>query len=175
MSEYKMLERKLMYQGKILSAYQEKLQFPNGQVATRDLIEQVDAVAILAITESDQVIIVKQYRDGAREELLEIPAGLIDEGEEPITSAKRELLEETGCIAENWQEVASFYASPGSVTSRTTLFVATNLKMVSEQSLDEHEFVEISTMPLSKFLSTPFKDAKTLIATRYALEYSLRK
>lgn len=164
-----------MYKGKILSAYQEKLQFSNGQIATRDLIEQADAVAILAITENDQVIIVKQYRDGAREELLEIPAGLIDTGEEPITSAKRELLEETGYISESWKEAASYFASPGSVTSKTTLFIATHLKKVSEQSLDEHEFVEISTMPLSKFLETPFKDAKTLIATRYALEYSLRK
>lgn len=166
---YKVLDRHLHYQGKILSVFQEMLQFPNGAITSRDIVEQVNSVAILAILDQE-VLLVKQYRDGAHKELIEIPAGLIDEGESAHEAARRELLEETGYVANSLTPLVTYFANPGSNRSQTTLFLAQDLSKIADLCLDEHEFVTLMSMPIESFLKTPFEDAKTLLAARYLMQ-----
>src|SRR4029453_18115688 len=86
-----------------------------------------DAVAIVALDSEERVVLVRQRRVAIGGTLLELPAGLIDEGEEPRASAQRELREETGLHGGSWRELASFWTSPGFVNERVTVFVATGL------------------------------------------------
>jgi 8-oxo-dGTP pyrophosphatase MutT (NUDIX family) len=101
-----------------------------------------DAVAIVAVDADGRFVLVRQRRPAAGAELLEIPAGLIDEGEEPLATAKRELREETGLQGGSWRELASFWSSPGFVDERVTVFAADGLDE-GEPEPDDGEELEV--------------------------------
>lgn len=86
------------------------------------------AVAVVAVDEDDRIVLVRQHRPAAGTQLLELPAGLIDEGEEPLETAQRELREETGLRGGDWRQVASFWSSAGFTDERVTVFVATGVQ-----------------------------------------------
>lgn len=90
-----------VYSGKIIDVYSDRVKLQNGKVTDRDVVRHKDAAAILALDDDMQVLTVKQYRYPIGKELIELPAGLIDEGEGPLEAAKRELREETGYIADS--------------------------------------------------------------------------
>jgi 8-oxo-dGTP pyrophosphatase MutT (NUDIX family) len=101
-----------------------------------------DAVAIVAVDADGRFVLVRQRRPAAGAALLEIPAGLIDEGEEPLATAKRELREETGLQGGSWRELASFWSSPGFVDERVTVFAADGLDE-GEPEPDDGEELEV--------------------------------
>ena len=103
-----------------------------------EIADTPDAVAIVALDAQQRVVLVRQRRVAIDGELLELPAGLIDEGEEPLASAQRELREETGLHGGSWRELASFWTSPGFVNERVTVFVAAGLEE-GEPEPDEGE------------------------------------
>jgi 8-oxo-dGTP pyrophosphatase MutT (NUDIX family) len=103
-----------------------------------EIADTPDAVAIVALDSEQRVVLVRQRRVAIGGTLLELPAGLIDEGEEPLASAQRELREETGLHGGSWRELASFWTSPGFVNERVTVFVATGLEE-GEPEPDEGE------------------------------------
>lgn len=98
-------------------------------------------VCILAITESEEIVCIKQYRHAFKTELWELPAGAIDGEEQPIEAAKRELLEEVGIEANAWLSLGCFYPSPGSTSEVIHLFLAKQL-IYKEQRLEEAEQIE---------------------------------
>ena len=103
------LESKNVYKGKIIDVYSDKVRLENGRITYRDVVRHIDAVAIFAIDSEGDVLIVKQHRYPVGKELIELPAGLIDEGETPLEAAKRELKEETGYRANSWNELIHFF------------------------------------------------------------------
>ena len=121
------------------------------------------AVAVVAVDAADRVVLVRQLRPAVGEVLLEIPAGLIDEGEKPLTTAQRELREETGLHGGSWSELTSFWISPGFASQRLTIFAATGLEE-GEADPDDGEELEIVRWPLVEVAARlgEIDDAKTV-------------
>ncbi|MGB9803044.1 NUDIX domain-containing protein [Desulfofundulus sp.] len=171
----KKLDSRLVYRGKILNLRVDTVLLPDGRTGTREVVEYAGAVAIVALSEKKEVFLVRQYRYPVGRELLEIPAGKIESGEEPLQCARRELAEETGLRAERWQELCSFYSTPGFTSEKMHLFLARDLSQ-EHQRLDEDEFVQVVKVPLDEALAMVWQgvicDAKStagLLATHYLL------
>lgn len=124
-------------------------ELPNGETSDFDLYDSPSTIAILAITKEKNVILTKQFRPGPEKILLELPGGFVDENEEPIEAAKRELLEETGYQG-NIQLAGTNYQSAYSTLTKYT-YVATACEKIKAQDLDPKEFIEIVEMPLTEF------------------------
>lgn len=122
------------------------------------------AVAIVALDAAERLVLVRQTRPAVGAELLELPAGLIDEGEELLATAQRELREETGLHGGSWRELVSFWTSPGFVNERVTVFVAEGLEE-GEPEPDEGEDIEVVRWPLPEVEARlhELEDATTLI------------
>jgi len=135
-------------------------------VHLEDGIEYADsagAVAIVAKDADDRIVLVRQERPAVGAALLELPAGLIEEGEEPLATARRELREETGLHGGSWEELTSFWSAPGFVRHRLTIFVAEALEE-GEAAPDEGEELEVVRWPLPEVGArlAEIEDAKTL-------------
>jgi ADP-ribose pyrophosphatase len=130
----------------------------------REIVEPPNAVAIVAVDEHGYVTLVRQLREAARAELLELPAGGIEAGETPLECAKRELVEETGLIGGTWRQVASFYSSPGFCRERIDVFVAEGLHRgaAAPGAEEQFEHVRVPVVELAELLSR-VEDAKTLV------------
>ena len=123
-----------------------------------------DAVAIVALDAEGRIVLVRQHRRSVRADVLELPAGLVDEGEELLATAKRELREETGLRGGSWRELTSFWTSPGFVNERVTVFVADGLDE-GEPEPDEGEELEVVRWTREEVEARieSFEDATTLI------------
>ncbi|MFC4767238.1 NUDIX domain-containing protein [Effusibacillus consociatus] len=158
---------KKIFEGKIISLQIDTVTLPNGKQATREIVRHPGAVAILAITNENRVILVRQFRKACGRSLVEIPAGKLEPGEDPAECAKRELLEETGYRAENWRHLHSMFTSPGFADELIHLYVATGLTM-GEQQLDADEFLDLmkaDRAEVERLLATDeIADAKTITA-----------
>ena len=156
----------------------QTVQLPNGQEAKREVVLHPGAVTVLAITAEDKVLLVRQFRKPCERVLVEIPAGKLEPGEEPLASAKRELEEETGYQAREWQHLNSFYTSPGFADELIHLYVARDL-VKTAQNLDQDEFLdvlEVSADELRKMITDQeIYDAKTLTAAYWWLASSRGK
>jgi ADP-ribose pyrophosphatase len=129
----------------------------------REIVEHPGAVAIVAVDPEDRVTLVRQLREPARKELLELPAGTLEEGEEPIATAKRELTEETGLTGGSWRQLAAFYTTPGFCRERMHVFVAEGVEAgEARQAADES--IELETVPVGELrrLVRELEDAKTI-------------
>ncbi|MGZ4106538.1 MAG: NUDIX hydrolase, partial [Tumebacillaceae bacterium] len=115
---------------------------PNGNQSTREVVLHPGAVTVLAITEDDKVLLVRQYRNPCDTVLIEAPAGKLEKNEDPLEAAKRELEEETGYTANKWQHLSSFYTSPGFSNEILHAYVATELTKTA-QNLDNDEFLDL--------------------------------
>jgi len=128
-----------------------------------ELVVSPGAVAIVAVDAADRVVLVRQLRPAIGGALLELPAGLTDEGEEPLATAQRELQEETGLHGGTWRELTSLWFSPGFASQRLTIFAATGLEE-DEADPDDGEELEIVRWPLAEVEARlgELEDAKTL-------------
>ncbi len=115
------------------------------------VLEYPDWVNVIALTEDNQVILVRQYRHAAGEEFLELPGGVIEKGESPEEGARRELLEETGYEFDKAEFLCELYANPATATNKTHCFLATGGKKTSEQNLDRGEEILIELVSLADF------------------------
>lgn len=129
----------------------------------KQIVVHPGSVAVVAIDQQERVVLVEQYRQPARKELLELPAGVREEGETPLETVQRELREECGLHGGEWHEVASAWTTPGFVRERLTLFVATGLEE-GDADPDEGEDVRIVRRPVSEIprLLGEIEDLKTL-------------
>jgi 8-oxo-dGDP phosphatase len=126
---------------RIISVRSDKVQMPDHHFAERTVVTHPGAVAVLAIDDADRVLMIKQYRHPTQRLLWEIPAGLRDtEGESPLATAERELLEEAGYRAGRWHTLVDFFPSPGYTTERLRIFLARDLVPVPDSGYErEHE------------------------------------
>ena len=126
-------------EGVVVSVRRDTVQMPDGQQVGREVVEHPGAVGIVAMDEAGRVLLIRQYRHPAGRLLWEIPAGLRDvAGEPPLKTAQRELLEEAGYLAADWQVLADFFTSPGITSERLRVYLARGMRRVPDA---EREYV----------------------------------
>jgi ADP-ribose pyrophosphatase len=168
----KTIEKEKIFAGKVIDLYVEEVLLPNGKTSKREIIKHPGAVAVIAVTDEGKIVLVRQYRKAMERVLVEIPAGKLEKGEEPIATARRELEEETGYKCEKMRHLISFYTSPGFADELVHLYIAENLsKLENSASLDEDEFVDVLEVTLEEALQLvnerQIYDAKTAYAIQY--------
>ena len=129
----KMLSRKDVYDGLLVRVHVDEVELPNGRTARREVVDHVDGVAVLALDERNNVLTVTQYRYVFGRTLLEIPAGKLDPGEDPVTGALRELKEETGAVPDIFLPLGKILPAPGCYGEALHLFLARGLHMEEQQ------------------------------------------
>ena len=172
-----MKERKLSsemkFDGKLIKVTYDIAEV-NGTDAWREVVHHPGASAIVAIDEDNRIIMEKQFRYALNDYLLEIPAGKLDAGEDPLVCAKRELEEETGIIASEWISLGTIATSPGFCNEVIHLYVAKGLSK-GEIHWDEDEYVEVERYTFDELLQRikeeTIKDSKTLSALLLAMPY----
>lgn len=171
---YEVIKSEMRYKGYIVDVVNDKITLPDGKTAHREVIVRGSATAIVPVDENGIVSMVRQYRHGTREMLLEVPAGMIDPGEDPQTCAIRELEEETGLIAGKIVKLTDLSITPGYCNERITLYLATDLTP-GKQNFDEDEFLELEKYPLDTLvemvMSGEITDAKTICGILMAQQY----
>lgn len=157
-----------IYSGKVMSVWKEHLELPDGREVEYELVKQKGGAAVLPVDDEQNVYLVKQYRNTLNRVNLEIPAGCYDYPEEPkLDCAKRELLEELGITAGNWEYFTEIITDIGISDERVSIFFATELEM-GECHLDEDEFIKLIKLPYEEALRMVYAgeivDAKTVVA-----------
>ncbi|MCY8465293.1 NUDIX hydrolase [Bacillus atrophaeus] len=170
--EEKTIQKEKLFSGKVIDLYVEDVELPNGKTSKREIVKHPGAVAVLAVTDSNKIILVNQYRKPLERTIVEIPAGKLEKGEEPEYTALRELEEETGYTAKKLTKITAFYTSPGFADEIVHLFLAEDLSVLEEKrELDEDEFVEVMEVTLEDALklveTREVYDAKTAYAIQY--------
>lgn len=168
----KTIKSEIIYDGKIIRLRRDMIILPDNRSTTREIVEHPGAVVILAEKEEHKIILVKQYRKAIDKVLLELPAGTLEPFEKPLDCAKRELEEETGYVAKNWQEVFEFYSAPGFCNEKLTFYYASELSVTgSHTDFDEFiEIVEIKREEIKLLLNDKkIVDAKSLIGIQWWL------
>jgi ADP-ribose pyrophosphatase len=163
-----------VYSGRIWNVVSKTFELNHDQM-TRDFIDHPGAVAILALNERDEVLVIRQYRAPVNEFLLEIPAGLTDVKDEPkLETAKRELAEETDYQASNWEILQVFHTTPGSSSERITIYLASELEKQPDSFLrtGEEKHLEVLWIPFPELLAAVTKSrlkSPTLVVAILAL------
>ncbi len=155
-----------VFEGKLLRVKCDSVRLPDGSPATREYIQHDGAVMIVPLLDSGEILMERQYRYALRQHCLELPAGKIDGGEEPLACAKRELLEETGYVAREWTYLATIHPTCAYSTERILIYLARGLEHRGSKP-DDGEFLEVLTMRLPQLLelvrSGEITDVKTVI------------
>ncbi|MBO8163100.1 MAG: NUDIX hydrolase [Brevibacillus sp.] len=156
-----------IYDGRIIKVKVDEVRLPNGKTAKREIVNHQGAVAVLALTDEGRMVTVRQFRKPLERTIVEIPAGKLEPGEDPLECAKRELAEETGYQAEQFTHLSSFYTSPGFADELLHLYLATGLQPGPVKP-DDDEFVEVEELTLEEAKRLhergEIRDAKTVLA-----------
>ncbi|KAA9293712.1 NUDIX hydrolase [Aerococcus urinae] len=166
----KTLTKETIYQGSLIEVEKHVVELQNKEKANREIIHHAPAVAILALN-NDKLLLVKQYRKAIEKAILEIPAGLVDPGEDLLTAAKRELEEETAFQAKNWQALDKFYVSPGYLDEYLQIYQASSLaKVAHPKAQDADEHIEVFQLSFEEVQAAIEKgdicDMKTIYAVK---------
>lgn len=166
-----------VYDGKLLNVFVDDVLLPDGSTSTRDWIKHPGASAIVPVFEDGTIMLIKQFRYPSRRTFVEVPAGKIDSGESPESTAKRELTEETGISCKFIEKTGSFFPAIGYADEEIHVFVAWGLTQ-TDQDVDDDEFVIKHRIPFSKALnliySGEIQDAKTICSIIQAHQWWLK-
>ncbi len=147
---------------------------PSGRETTREVVEHSDCVAVIAVDANDNVLLVSQFRQAVKKELLEIPAGGIEPGEDPVVAVRREMQEETGYLPKKVEKLGGFYSAPGYCTEYLYLYLATDLTP-SQLYAEDTASIRLVRVPVTKIpsliTSDSICDAKSIAGLHMFLEY----
>ena len=170
----KQIETKTVYKGLIVNIRSDVAEMQNGKRVPREIVEHPGGVGIIPVTGDNKVLMVRQYRYPMEEELLEIPAGKLDEGEAPIDCAVRELSEETGYTAGTIVDMGAIYPSPGFCKETLYLYLALDLRS-GDRHPDEDEFLSVEAVDIDELIELIMRnempDAKSIIGIMKTKEY----
>jgi len=176
--EEKTMKTEKIYEGKILNLRIDMVELPDKKYSKREIVEHPGAVAIAALTDDNEIILVKQYRKAVEKELVEIPGGKVEISEEPREAAVRELKEETGFSADKMEYICEFYTSPGFTNEKLYLFLATGLK-AGESHPENDEYIDVLKFKLDNLVDMVWKgqilDSKTIIGAFAVSSYLQNK
>jgi ADP-ribose pyrophosphatase len=162
---FEKMNSEIVYQGRVFDVRKDQVRLPDGRVVQIDLIEHRGAVTIVPLDSDGQIWFIRQYRHPANQELLELPAGVMDEGEAPEISALRELREEIGMAARKLRRIGEFFLAPGYSTEYMYVYLAEDL-YPSPLSPDLDEVIQIEKTPIdqvgSLIINGQVQDAKSL-------------
>ena len=163
----KALKKEVVYKGKKFSFCSDEVLLPNGKTSKRDYVTHPGAVTVAALDENKELYFVRQFRYPYGRVMLELPAGALEKGEDPVDAGLRELREETGALSSGLHSLGEFYPSVGYSDEVIYLYYA-RIEGFGEQELDEDEFVNTVKIPLKKavemVLNNEIKDGKTIAA-----------
>ena len=167
----KLVTSRTGYEGKLLTLKEDEVRLPNGSSATREYVLHQGASMAVPLFEDFSLLFERQYRYPVGNHFLELPAGKVDRGEAPLAAARRELIEETGYVAERWRHLATLYPSVGYSNERVDLFLAQGLKHEGHPGADG-EFLECVRIPLDDALGLvahgEITEAKTIVGIFWA-------
>ena len=174
MAEEKTLSSRLIYDGRAVRLRVDTVQMPGGRETAREVVEHGDCVAIIAIDAAGNVLLVNQFRQPVGKELLEIPAGGIEPGEDPVTTVSRELREETGYLPRKVERLGGFYSAPGYCTEYLHLYLATDL-VPSQLYAEDTASIRLVRVPITEIPGLialgSICDAKSIAGLLTFLEY----
>jgi ADP-ribose pyrophosphatase len=160
------IDSTLSYDGNFLKVRKDHARMPDGSVSSREYINHPGAVAILALLDNGKLIMERQFRYAPRREFIEIPAGKIDQNEDILLTAQRELLEETGYVAREWLHLTTAWPCIGYSDERLEYFLARGLTQQG-QKLDEGEFLEVFELSMAEAIDWVkqgrINDSKTIV------------
>ena len=161
-----------VFQGRILDVRVDTIRLLNGRETTREVVEHAPSICVVPVDEDDNVLLVRQYRKPTESFLLEVPAGGIEEGEEPEVSARRELQEEIKHTASELTELTAFWLAPGYCSEYMYVYLAKGLTPAVLDS-DEDEFIEVVRVPMAEIpeqiANGAIRDAKSTAALLLAV------
>jgi ADP-ribose diphosphatase len=170
-----------VYTGRVINVDIDTVRFPNGSTGELEIVRHPGASAVVPFlsdpsSDDPQILLIKQYRYAAEDFIWEIPAGKLDGDEDPLVCARRELLEETGCTAEDIEPLCTFYTTPGFTDELIHTFMATGLTR-GTVAHEKDEFMSLETVTLSHALELirtgELKDAKSALAILYVAGFRL--
>lgn len=163
--EEKTLKRNNIFEGRIITVHVDDIELPNGKKATREIVEHSGGVCVAALTDERELFFVRQYRYPYKRVLLELPAGKLEKGEDPLEAGIRELGEECGVTADRVISMGTVYPTVAYCSEIIHLFLATGLHSTS-QHLDEDEFLSIEKISVEKatemVMNGEISDSKTV-------------
>jgi len=172
--EKKTLSSRLIYEGRAVKLRVDTIKMPDGRETTREIVEHSDCVAVVVIDADDNVLLVEQFREPVEKALLEIPAGGIDPGEDPVTTVCRELREETGYLPRKVERLGGFYSAPGYSSEYLYLYLATDLTS-SPLHAEDTENIKLVRVPIAQITSLiasgSICDAKSIAGLLTFLDY----
>lgn len=168
----KVLKRRVVYAGGYLTTHQYQVRLPDGTTATRDIVQPPDAVSVVPLDGAGNIYLVRQYRPAVGRILYELPAGLIDHGESPVRTARRECEEEIGMRPKRLKKLCVVYHATGFSTGCVHIFLATGLTPTRRETSGAPEFVEPIRLPFRRAfqmaLTNRIVDAQSLIGLLWA-------
>jgi ADP-ribose pyrophosphatase len=168
------LSSQKVFEGRAVKLRIDSVKLPNGRETTREIVEHEDCVAIVALDDADNILLVKQFRKPVEKDLLEIPAGGIDPGESPEDAVRREMREETGFLPQKVERLGGFYSSPGFCTEYLYLYLATDLvpKPLQAEDTDGITLVRVPLNEIPGLISSgAICDAKSIAGLLAYMEY----
>jgi ADP-ribose pyrophosphatase len=168
------LETALVYEGDFMRVHKDSVLLPDGAVSSREYINHPGAVAVLAILDNGNLVMERQYRYAPQREFIELPAGKIDQGEDILLTAQRELLEETGYVASEWIHLTTAWPCIGYADERMEYFLARGLTHQGCK-LDDGEFLEVFELSLPEAIEWirlgKINESKTIVGLFWLEKY----
>jgi ADP-ribose pyrophosphatase len=163
---YEITRREIIYEGRVFTILRDEVRHRSGYAAVREVVEHHGGAVISAVDDNGDVLLVRQFRYPVEDEILELPAGKLGEGEDPLHCAQRELREETGCSALRWEKLTAMLSTPGFCSEVLHIFLAQGLRN-GEQALEEgEESIMVFRVPLAEALTMctdgRIRDGKTI-------------
>ena len=163
----KKVSSRQVFDGVVVKLFVDEVELPNGNKSVREVVRHPGAVCVIPVTDEGEVIMVRQFRYAFGQVLLEIPAGKLEPGEDPLRAALRELEEETGTVAEKIEHIGELYTTVAILDEKIHMYLATGLTCKNAHP-DEDEFLEVEKIPLPTLVDMvmrgEIKDSKTQVA-----------